>query len=150
MHEACFFVPSRETGEAIVSMFEKGARLDYRPSEPKWIQVKINACDDHYSSLVSFVGEVEQTRLYQNGPGISRELVKKYSNPYLAVNEKAQEILRYAMDEVEAYWECARQASVEGDTAEDKRAMYQANKWMDIADLASTAMRIIKNNHADK
>jgi hypothetical protein len=47
------FVESKEAGERIVALFPKGARLDYRPSEPKWIQVKIGACDKHKAALIS-------------------------------------------------------------------------------------------------
>lgn len=46
-----FFVPSRETGEAIVSLFKFGAFLDWRESEPNWVQVKVGACDAHCDAL---------------------------------------------------------------------------------------------------
>lgn len=46
------FVKSKESGEKVVSMFERGAKLDYRPSEPNWIQVKIGACDGHLGNLL--------------------------------------------------------------------------------------------------
>lgn len=46
------FVDSKEDGEEIVKLFpEDSARLDYRPSEPKWIQVKIGACEKHKPAL---------------------------------------------------------------------------------------------------
>lgn len=45
------FVTSKEDGEAIVAMFSAGARLDYRPSEPNWIQVKVGACEAHIKHL---------------------------------------------------------------------------------------------------
>lgn len=45
------FTDSKEAGEQIVAWFEKGARLDFRPSEPNWIQVKIGGCDAHVDSL---------------------------------------------------------------------------------------------------
>lgn len=41
------FVSSKEEGETIVGWFRGRARLDYRPSEPSWLQVKIGACDEH-------------------------------------------------------------------------------------------------------
>jgi len=45
------FVDSKEEGEKAVAMFERGAWLDYRTYEPKWIQVKICACDKHVEYL---------------------------------------------------------------------------------------------------
>jgi hypothetical protein len=44
-------VKSKEEGEIIASWFGGNARLDYRPTEPYWIQVKIGACDDHIENL---------------------------------------------------------------------------------------------------
>ena len=45
------FVKTKESGEQILSWFDKGARLDYREYEPNWIQLKIGACDKHLPSL---------------------------------------------------------------------------------------------------
>ena len=45
------FVRSKDAGMRIVSLFETGARLDYRPKEPEHIQVKIGACDSHLENL---------------------------------------------------------------------------------------------------
>lgn len=45
------FVESKVDGEEIVEWFDGRARLDYRPSEPNWIQVKIGACDKHLPNL---------------------------------------------------------------------------------------------------
>ncbi len=45
------FVDNKQDGEEIVSWFQQGARLDYRPNEPSWIQVKIGACDNHLNEL---------------------------------------------------------------------------------------------------
>jgi hypothetical protein len=48
------FVTSRETGTAIVELFKRcgmTAFLDYRPSEPNWVQVKLGACDKHIPVL---------------------------------------------------------------------------------------------------
>lgn len=45
------FVRTKTAGERVVAMFEKGAWLDYRPSEPDWVQVKIGACDPHLPKL---------------------------------------------------------------------------------------------------
>ena len=46
------FVQSKEDGEKVVDWFINGARLDFRPSEPNWIQVKVGACDRHLPNLV--------------------------------------------------------------------------------------------------
>lgn len=45
------FVRSREDGELLESIFGIGAWLDYRPSEPKWLQLKVYACSDHAVAL---------------------------------------------------------------------------------------------------
>lgn len=45
------FVTTKESGQRIVDMFQYGARLDFRPSEPSWIQVKIGACKQHAVNL---------------------------------------------------------------------------------------------------
>jgi hypothetical protein len=45
------FVASKEEGEEIVSWFGGRARLDYRSSEPNWIQVKVGACKKHVPNL---------------------------------------------------------------------------------------------------
>ena len=55
LHNLAAFVNSKEDGETAVSWFSRGvlggARLDFRPSEPKWIQVKVGACDLHRPNL---------------------------------------------------------------------------------------------------
>lgn len=48
------FVADREAGERVVAMFKEAgatAHLDYRPSEPQWVQVKIGACKAHEANL---------------------------------------------------------------------------------------------------
>jgi len=45
------FVTTKESGQRIADMFQCGARLDFRPSEPSWIQVKIGACKQHLINL---------------------------------------------------------------------------------------------------
>lgn len=48
------FVKSKEDGEAVVKMFEEvgsTTRLDWRPSEPNWIQIKTCACKKHEPNL---------------------------------------------------------------------------------------------------
>jgi len=49
------FAQSKEDGDAIVKLFESHdlfARLDWRPREPTWIQVKVTACAKHEPQLV--------------------------------------------------------------------------------------------------
>lgn len=59
-YDMASFVSSKEDGESIVRLFEAagctGAMLDYRPSEPTWIQVKVGACFLHWPSL-ALLGE---------------------------------------------------------------------------------------------
>lgn len=45
------FVESKEEGELAAEWFQGGARLDFRPHEPKWIQVKIGGCEKHLKNL---------------------------------------------------------------------------------------------------
>ncbi len=51
LHNIAAFVQCKESGERIIKMFKKGARLDYRKFEPDRVQVKIGACDKHLSNL---------------------------------------------------------------------------------------------------
>jgi hypothetical protein len=49
------FVRGKEQGEKIVALFvsiKLYATLDFRPSEPDWIQVKVGACKDHEPNLM--------------------------------------------------------------------------------------------------
>jgi hypothetical protein len=51
MHNIAGFV-TKDDGEAITGWFSKGGtRLDFRPSEPDWVQFKIGACDRHLPNL---------------------------------------------------------------------------------------------------
>jgi hypothetical protein len=45
------FVESRQAGERVVAMFNGLARLDYRPHEPNWIQVKVGVLPEHIDAL---------------------------------------------------------------------------------------------------
>ncbi len=45
------FVDCKDSGERVVAMFEQGAWLDYRTSEPDRVQVKIGACEEHLPCL---------------------------------------------------------------------------------------------------
>ena len=46
------FVDNKADGEKIISMFsDHSARLDYRPTEPDWIQVKVGACKECVDDL---------------------------------------------------------------------------------------------------
>jgi hypothetical protein len=74
-NNASFFVQSRESGEAIVAMFEHGAFLDWREHEPNWIQVKVGACDAHLENLVALVAGVRQGPQQDGKTCISRAIV---------------------------------------------------------------------------
>ncbi len=55
LHNIAAFVASKEEGEQIARWFALPgidcARVDFRPSEPNWIQVKIGVCDAHLPAL---------------------------------------------------------------------------------------------------
>lgn len=51
LHNISAFVASKEDGQQIVGWFGLGARLDWRESEPGWIQVKVGACSAHKGNL---------------------------------------------------------------------------------------------------
>jgi hypothetical protein len=84
-HNIAAFVATREDGERIVRWFGHGARLDYRPAEPQWIQVKVGACDRHLPELRElavqwFVGAEEihallgpEGRAWSDGNGVGEE-----------------------------------------------------------------------------
>lgn len=48
------FVEDKKSGERTVAMFAlegANATLDFRPSEPHWVQVKVGACEEHEDNL---------------------------------------------------------------------------------------------------
>ena len=48
------FVESQKAGQRVVELFNtEGSKafLDFRPSEPKWVQVKVGACEQHLPRL---------------------------------------------------------------------------------------------------
>lgn len=48
------FAENKESGEKMVELFKSSgfhAKLDYRDSEPNWVQVKIGACKEHQNML---------------------------------------------------------------------------------------------------
>jgi hypothetical protein len=48
------FVVNKEAGERVVTMYSElglHAKLDFRPYEPNWVQVKVGACDKHLPNL---------------------------------------------------------------------------------------------------
>jgi len=58
-YDCACFVSSRETGEAIVGiMGGRGVWLDWRPTEPDWIQVKMYACENHIKQFEILVERV--------------------------------------------------------------------------------------------
>ena len=64
------FVESEEEGELIVEVFFNGyARLDYRESEPNWIQVKFGTCA-HCKPAMS-----ELMRLTRDGTIYERDVI---------------------------------------------------------------------------
>lgn len=66
------FVDSREAGERVVEMFNGLARLDYRPKEPNWIQVKVGASEQHLPQLE------ELNRLTRNnGNKITKKIIEQ-------------------------------------------------------------------------
>jgi len=57
LHNIAAFVNSKQDGELIVEWFNQRARLDFRESEPNWIQVKVGACDAHLPNLEALAKE---------------------------------------------------------------------------------------------
>lgn len=55
------FVNTKEAGERVVAMFDKGARLDFRLHEPDRIQVKIGACNNHRKNLEKLDELIKET-----------------------------------------------------------------------------------------
>ncbi len=48
------FVRDKEAGERVVAMYSElglHAKLDFRPYEPNWVQVKVGACRKHELNL---------------------------------------------------------------------------------------------------
>lgn len=67
------FVESKEQGEALVAMIGHGARLDFRPSEPNWIQVKMVVEFGYKPYLENFIDAVAA-----NGNMVTPELVTEW------------------------------------------------------------------------
>lgn len=55
-HNIAGFAQCQESGERVVQMFQTGAFMDYRESEPDRIQVKVGACDGHCPNLQKLHG----------------------------------------------------------------------------------------------
>jgi hypothetical protein len=73
------FVPTKEDGEKVVEMFDGFARLDYRPKEPNWIQVKVGICNDKYLfALQRLLALIEDAKGY-----ISKEMIQDARNSVL-------------------------------------------------------------------
>ena len=90
------YVPSRETGEALVELFKvkESAYLDWRPFEPTYIQVKLHVCKDHEQVLADLSvrshapkGERESggphMKEYPKQSGISLKLLAELGIPYV-------------------------------------------------------------------
>lgn len=71
MNNIAMFVNSKQEGQAVVDRFEYGAHLDYRESEPHWIQVKVGACDDHLHLLERLNEEISKHET------VSKQMVKE-------------------------------------------------------------------------
>jgi hypothetical protein len=54
------FVASKTAGKRVVAMFNGLARLDFRPSEPKWIQVKVGVTKENLPALEALHNLVRQ------------------------------------------------------------------------------------------
>ncbi len=63
------FVESRESGERIVRMFNGLARVDYRPRDPDWVEVKVAALPEHIEALKTL------HRLTRVGKTITPEII---------------------------------------------------------------------------
>lgn len=64
------FVNDKVSGERVVAMFgELGyvAKLDFRPFEPGWVQVKLGACDEHAPRLERLQEAVGEGRQISRG-----------------------------------------------------------------------------------
>jgi hypothetical protein len=66
------FVGSKEEGEKLVAMFGGRARLDFRPSEPNWIQVKVGVIPEHMAALERLYAAVRA-----NGNMITRAMIQE-------------------------------------------------------------------------
>jgi|WetSurMetagenome_2_1015567.scaffolds.fasta_scaffold56858_4 hypothetical protein len=93
------FVQTKAAGERIVTMFSKGAHLDYREYEPDYIQVKIGACDKHLDNLrlLDYLvrkGVITNGMIIKATPETEAEMrAFKIRMTYLSVREKTQRLL---------------------------------------------------------
>ncbi len=68
------YVDNKKSGEHVVGMFEtEGCKafLDFRPSEPNYVQVKVGACEKHLPNLE------ELQRLASQHNVITREIIRE-------------------------------------------------------------------------
>jgi hypothetical protein len=75
------FVNSKEAGERVVEMFDGLARLDFRPHEPQWIQVKVGALQEHAAVL-----NLLMEKVIKAGNRISRNMIQETIRQYLEAN----------------------------------------------------------------
>lgn len=81
MRNVAAFVRSKEDGEKIVTWFSGAARLDFRPSEPNWIQVKVGVCSAHHAELSDLCSKTNAQR-------VIRELdIKELRSPVASSEE---------------------------------------------------------------
>lgn len=67
------FVADRESGLRVAAMFEDAGMfgwLDYRPSEPQWVQFKLGACARHLAVLERLANLVSK-----NGSILTPEII---------------------------------------------------------------------------
>lgn len=90
------FVTSKESGERVVAMFGGRARLDFRPHEPRWIQVKVGTLESHRLAL-----ELIDFGTRQRGK-ISHRLIHTALMHEAAVREDPASVTRLLPPEISA------------------------------------------------
>lgn len=70
------FVRTKEAGERVVTMFQTGAKLDYRDFEPDRVQIKVGACDAHLPNLYQLDHLVEDGILTEDKVKSAQEFKK--------------------------------------------------------------------------
>lgn len=74
-HDCSGFVRSKADGERVVRLFKGHAYLDYRPSEPNWIQVKVavDLTPENEAKLQAFMDAV-----VENGNMLSKKIIREH------------------------------------------------------------------------
>jgi hypothetical protein len=87
------FVNSKADGELAVAIFGGRAHLDFRPSEPKWIQVKVSADGDILDRLIELVEK--------NGGYVTSEIVYWAVHSFPKTEAKKIEELEARLEETQ-------------------------------------------------